>query len=193
MRFSLLAALALLLCSCDAGPEPPPPPSRSSVSVSGERTVAFGAEADYKMGPTLESSFLQLLFPYPTTAIYSTDFGLRIRSGSGGGGNVSFGRQRELRPEVGRYEIVHALVSPFYPSTRFYASVVLDSTGAAPAERGGVYFGQSGYIEITRSDPGVIEGTFAFEAGSGDPREAAAVSVQGTFYAEGEDVAPETP
>jgi hypothetical protein len=183
MRYVPLALA--LLCACDAGEAGPLP--TAEVSIAGDYTARFDAHASYEMGPREGLAFAAAVFP--PVLLTATDFELSLTAASGET-RIYLARQREQRPQVGEYEIGDLVGSFLDPADVFYAGIrELEVEG----ERFGLS-GTEGTLAVTRSEPGVVEGSFEFSAvgAARDEQgnqigETVRVRVEGSFRSTGED------
>ena len=184
-RTALLLSLPLLLLACDsAAPEPAP---TAEVTIAGDYMARFDAHGQYEMGLQEGEALVAVIFP--PALIIATDFSMTLTAADGSDVQVHIARQRERRPDVGRYVVGDLLSSLLSPADVFYAGVRLPDRGDERLNLDGL----DGFVDITRSEPGLIEGTFEFAAEGrpidpdGNTGETVRATVSGTFRSSGED------
>ena len=159
---TLALLAALLLASCDYFAADEDVGFKADLSGGLERTLR--GEADFRVRS--EQSFL--FYHMPTR--WSIDF-------ADDDDRIYFMRRGRERPEVDRYD-VGAFENVYENDSVFTAFMILDDVEPT-------FYTTGGFVEVTRSTPDVVEGTFAFTALPADTLEDPfeEVRVEGFFTA----------
>ncbi len=180
-RIAFALAVALGAAACDSGT--PNPPRTASVQVTGAYASSYDTDASFRTRSSdAEVAVVRAFFAY-LPFLASNQFTIALSDGPNAPVYLYINRGTLERPAVGRYPITNTLEAAFYPSSRFYAGILYHD----PTELRRVA-SQSGYVEITRSDPGLLEGTFEFQAVGRGPSDSGLsadgeVTVRGSFQA----------